>query len=94
MLLGKGSKPQVTENVRKRFLGTDRPLRGRGGTPLYVNFFPLTFWVKNSVFWVKNPKNAACGEKFLDFGSVKGGGGVPPFSVKFFSLTLQKNLVR
>ena len=55
-------------------------------------------WPKNSVFKAKNSvfkaKNAVFGEKILDFGSVKGGGGVPPFSVKFFSLTLQKNLVR
>ena len=55
-----------------------------GGTPLSVNFFPLTFWPKNSVFWVKNKKNAACGEKFLDFWSVKGGGGYPPFPLSFF----------
>ena len=34
-------------------------------------------------FGWKTPKNAACGEKILDFASVKGG-GVPPLSVKFF----------
>ena len=64
-----------------RFLGTDRPLRGGGDTPLSVNFFPLTFWVKNSVFWVKNTKKCRLRQKILDFASVKGG-GVPPLSVR------------
>ena len=100
-LSGKASKPSVTESVRKgggryppfpltfsRSVFGNRPsVKGGGVFPLSVNFFPLTFWVKNT------KKNAACGEKFLDFASVKGG-GVPPLSVKFFLLTLQKNLVR
>ena len=69
-------------------------LRGGGVPPLSVNFFPLTFWAKNSFFGVKNTKKCRLRRKFFGFWVRKGGRGVPPFSVKFFSLTLQKNLVR
>merc|ERR1711894_732241 len=97
--LGKGSKPPVTESVRKggggyppfpltffRSVFGNRPsVKGGGGVPpLSVNFFPLTFWVKNSVFWVKNTKKCRLRRKFLNFVSVKGGGGYPPCPLSFF----------
>ena len=48
--------------------------------PLSVKKKSIKNWPKNSVFG--------------NGSSVKGGGGVPPFSVKKFPLTFRKNLVR
>ena len=67
---------------------------GRGVPPLSVKKKSIKNWPKNGVFWAKN---AVFGEKISVFGhgpSVKGGRGVPPFSVNFFPLTFRKNLVR
>ena len=53
---GKGPKPPVTE---KSVRG------GRGVTPLSVNFFPLTFWVKNSVFLGEKHQKIPLAAKFF-----------------------------
>ena len=65
-----------------------------GYPPFSVKKKSMKNWLKNGVFWAKI---AVFGEKISVFGngsSVEGGGGVPPFSVNFFSLTFRKNLVR
>ena len=66
---GEGGYPPFPLTFFRSIFGNQPSVKGGEGVPpLSVNFFPLTFWAKNSVFWVKNSKKCRLRRKIFGFG--------------------------